>query len=73
MLGFGAIPSTVWSNVAMDFVEALPKVNGKSVILTVVNRFSKSAHFVPLSHTYIVLSVARSFFDSIVQQHGIPA
>jgi hypothetical protein len=31
------VPSTVWSDIAMDFIEALPKVNGKSVILTVMD------------------------------------
>lgn len=56
----------------MDFVEGFPKVGGKSVILTVVDRFSKYAHFVPLSHPYTACSVAKAFFDHIVRHHGIP-
>jgi hypothetical protein len=55
----------------MDFVEALPKVGGKSVILTVVDRFSKMAHFIPLSHPYSATSVAKAFFDGIVRLHGL--
>jgi hypothetical protein len=53
----------------MDFIEGLPKVAGKLVILTVVDRFSKYAHFIPLGHPYTVASVARAFFDSIVRPH----
>jgi hypothetical protein len=34
----------------MDFVEGFPQVGGKSVILTIIDRFSKMAHFVALSH-----------------------
>jgi hypothetical protein len=56
----------------MDFVEALPKVGGKSVILTVVDRFSKMAHFIPISHPYLATSVAKAFFDGIVRLHGLP-
>jgi hypothetical protein len=67
------VPTTVWADVAMDFVEALPKVNGKSVILTMVDRFSKSAHFIPLSHPYTATSVARVFLAEIVRLHGIPS
>jgi len=52
------VPTTVWEDVAMDFVEALPKVNGKTVIMTVVDRFSKAAHFIALSHPYTATSVA---------------
>jgi len=57
----------------MDFVEALPKVGGKSVILTVVDRFSKYAHFIPLGHPYTAESVTRVFFAEVVRLHGIPA
>jgi hypothetical protein len=71
------VPTTVWADVAVDFVEALPKVNGKTVILTVVDRFSKAAHFIshfiPLSHPYTATSVARVFFAEVVCLHGIPS
>ncbi|WVZ96604.1 hypothetical protein U9M48_042220 [Paspalum notatum var. saurae] len=39
------VPTQVWSDIAMDFIEGLPKVHGKSVILTVVDRFSKDPVF----------------------------
>jgi hypothetical protein len=55
----------------MDFVEGLPRVNGKSVVLTVVDRFSKYAHFVPLGHPYTTTSVAKVFFEAIVCLHGL--
>jgi hypothetical protein len=48
----------VWSDIAMDFVEGFPRVGGKSVVLTMVDRFSKMAHFVPLGHPYTALTVA---------------
>jgi transposase InsO family protein len=56
----------------MDFIEALPKVHGKSVILTVVDKFSKFAHFIPLSHPYTGTSVAKAFFSEVVRLHGSP-
>jgi hypothetical protein len=67
------LPSAVWEDVAMDFIEGLPWVNGKSVILTVIDRFSKSAHFLALGHPYPATTVARCCFDNIVRLHGIPA
>jgi hypothetical protein len=67
------VPSSVWTDIAMDFVKGFPKVGGKSVILTVVDRFSKFAHFIPLGHPYSAASVAKAFFDNIVRLHGFPA
>jgi hypothetical protein len=63
----------VWADISIDFIEGLQKVAGKSVILTVVDRFSKYAHFIPLGHPYTAASVARAFFDGIVRLHGFPS
>lgn len=67
------VPSQVWSDISMDFIEGLSKVNGKSVILTVVDRFSKYTHFIALGHPYTTAFVARTFFDGIVRLHGFPS
>jgi hypothetical protein len=66
------VPSTIWADISLDFVEALPKVQGKTVILFVVDRFSKYTHFIPLAHPYTAETVARAFFTDIVRLHGIP-
>jgi hypothetical protein len=62
----------VWDDVAMDFIEGFPRINGKSVILTIVDRLSKCAHFILLGHPYSATSVARTFFDNIVRLYDIP-
>jgi hypothetical protein len=56
----------------MDFIEALPKVGGKSVILTMVDRLSKYAHFIPLAYPYSATTEAQNFFSKIVRLHGLP-
>jgi hypothetical protein len=66
------VPQGVWTDIALDFIEALPRVRGKSVILTVVDRFSKYCHFIPLAHPYSAKSIAQAFFTDIVRLHGVP-
>ena len=66
------VPTTVWVDIGMDFIEALPRVGGKSVILTIVDRFSQYYHFIPLAHPYSAESVAQAFFSDIVRLHSIP-
>jgi hypothetical protein len=67
------VPTAAWAGIG--FVEALPRVRGKSVILTVVDRFSKYCHFIPLAHPYLAESVAQAFFTDIVRWdaavHGV--
>jgi hypothetical protein len=65
------VPTMVWADIAIDFVEGLPKIKGKSVILTVVDQFAKAAHFLPLGHPYTAMTVAQVFFDTVVKLHDI--
>jgi hypothetical protein len=66
------IPSVVWADIGLDSVEALPQVHGKTVILSVIDHFSKYAHFILLAHPYTAESVAQAFFSDIVHLHSIP-
>ena len=59
------IPEEVWMDNSMDFVEGLPRSQGKEVIWVVVDRLSKYAHFVALTHPYFAETVAQSYLDNI--------
>jgi hypothetical protein len=40
--------------------------------MVVVDKFTKYAHFIPLSHPYTVETVAHAFMDGVVKLHGPP-
>lgn len=54
----------------MDFIERLPRSNGKDMIWVVVDRLSKYAHFVPLTHLISAAVLARVFMDQITSCMG---
>lgn len=60
------IPCQVWDDITMDFIEGLPPSNGRIVIFVVVDGFSKSAHFVALSHSFSAKTVVERFVDGVV-------
>lgn len=53
------IPDQAWSIVCMDFVEGLPSSRGYTVIMVIVDKLSKYAHFLPLAPPFTALQVAQ--------------
>lgn len=56
----------------MDFIDGLPKSNGFTTILVVVDKLSKFCHFMPLKHPYTTFVVAVVFLNNITKLYGIP-
>ncbi|KAL0548854.1 hypothetical protein IC582_013330 [Cucumis melo] len=68
-----SIPEWKWENVSMDFITGLPKtLRGFTVIWVVVDRLTKSAHFVPGKSTYTASKWAQLYMSEIVRLHGVP-
>jgi hypothetical protein len=57
------IPSAIWKNISMEFITGLPKSGNKSVIMVVVDRLSKYAHFYALQHSFTASTVAQIFME----------
>ncbi|GJX39065.1 putative reverse transcriptase domain-containing protein [Tanacetum coccineum] len=59
--------------VAMDFVTKLPRTSsGHDTIWVIVDRLTKSAHFLPMHEDYKMERLARLYLNEIVARHGVP-
>jgi transposase InsO family protein len=61
-----------WQVISMDFICGLPMSDHKEVIMVVIDKFTKYGHFIPLSHPYTAVEVARVFLEQIYRLHGLP-
>ena len=66
------IPPRPWSHIAVDFVTGLPPSEGNNTILTVVDRFSKAVHFIPLPKLPTALETSDLLVQHVFRLHGIP-
>jgi len=68
------IPEWKWDNISMDFVSGLPRtVKGCDAIWVVVDRLTKSAHFLPIKKTYPLNRLAKLYVEEMVRLHGVPS
>ncbi|GJV76410.1 putative reverse transcriptase domain-containing protein [Tanacetum coccineum] len=62
-----------WEGIAMDFVTKLPRTSsGHDTIWVIVDRLTKSAHFLPMRGDYKMERLARLYLNEIVARHGVP-
>ncbi|GKB35822.1 retrotransposon protein, putative, ty3-gypsy subclass [Tanacetum coccineum] len=67
------IPEWKWEGIAMDFVTKLPRTSsGHDTIWVIVDRLTKSAHFLPMREDYKMDRLARLYLNEIVARHGVP-
>ena len=67
------IPTWKWEHVTMDFVSRFPRAKRRNdVIWVVVDRLTKSAHFLPMRMTQPVEELAQLYINEIVRLHGVP-
>ena len=69
-----SIPEWKWDSISMDFVTNLPRtVKGSDAIWVVVDRLSKSTHFIPIKLNYPLHKLAEIYIEQIVKLHGVPS
>ncbi|MCO5588633.1 hypothetical protein L7F22_042590 [Adiantum nelumboides] len=67
------IPDKPWESIAMDFIFYLPRTpTGNDGIWTIICRFSKQAHFVPVRKKIKSDHMVKLFMHNIFKYHGMP-
>ncbi|GJV95602.1 putative reverse transcriptase domain-containing protein [Tanacetum coccineum] len=67
------IPEWKWDKITMDFITKLPRSkSGHDTIWVIVDRLTKSAHFLAIREDYSTEKLAKIYIDEIVARHGAP-
>ncbi|GKB88986.1 putative reverse transcriptase domain-containing protein [Tanacetum coccineum] len=67
------IPIWKWERIIVDFITKLPKTsNGHDTLWVIVDRLTKSAHFIPTRETDSMETLTRLYIKEIVSRHGVP-
>jgi len=61
-----------WEDMALDFITGLPNYQGAIVILAIVNRFSRGAHFGMLSTHFTAHKVVKLFIKIVCNHLQVP-
>ena len=68
-----SMPEWKWERITMDFVSGLPRTQrNHDAIWVIVDRLTKSAHFLAIRMDYSLERLAELYINEIVRLHGIP-
>ncbi|WVZ80397.1 hypothetical protein U9M48_027871, partial [Paspalum notatum var. saurae] len=68
-----AVPSWKWEDIHMDFIVGLPRTQkGYDSIWVIIDRLTKSAHFIPVKTIYHAKTYAKLYIARVVSLHGVP-
>ncbi|GKE08657.1 putative reverse transcriptase domain-containing protein [Tanacetum coccineum] len=66
------IPIWKWENITMDFITKLPKTStGQDTIWVIVDRLTKSAHFLPMKEADSMDKLTRQYLKEVVSRHRV--
>ncbi|GJU34081.1 reverse transcriptase domain-containing protein [Tanacetum coccineum] len=66
------IPEWKWDKITMDFITNLPRSKSRNdTIWVIVDRLTKSAHFLAIREDYSTEKLAKIYIDEIVVRHGV--
>lgn len=63
------LPTGVWEDISMDFITHLPASHGFTVILVIVDRYSKGVHLGALPTHFSAFKVATLFLDLVCKHY----
>ncbi|TYG85799.1 hypothetical protein ES288_A13G084200v1 [Gossypium darwinii] len=66
------IPEWKWDRVTMDFVSSLPLSPSKKDAIWVIDKLTKSAHFIPVRTNFSLDKLAELYISEVVRLHGVP-
>ncbi|KAI3825889.1 hypothetical protein L1987_07605 [Smallanthus sonchifolius] len=67
------IPVWKWEMITMDFITKLPRTShGNDAIWVIIDKLTKSAHFLSMKETYSIDKLAQMYVNEIVSLHGVP-
>ncbi|GKA97173.1 reverse transcriptase domain-containing protein [Tanacetum coccineum] len=59
--------------IIMDFITKLPRTSSEyDSIWVIIDRLTKSAHFIPIRETYSMDKLTKLYIKEIVSRHGVP-
>ena len=68
------MPEWKWEHITMDFISRFPRTpRHNEIIWVIMNRLTKSAHFIPLKGRTMMEHLAKTYVREIVRLQGVPA